>query len=126
MITLDKALEIHRLVIEEFGGSDGLRDDGTLLSALERPNSGFGDVEFHPSAAEKAAALLESIVKNHPFVDGNKRTGYTLARLTLLKSDLDLVATTDERYDFVIKVASGEIEYEEILAWIQEHLVPAA
>lgn len=123
MITLAKALEIHQLAIEEFGGSDGLRDEGTLLSALERPNSGFGDVEFYPSAAEKAAALLESIVKNHPFVDGNKRTGYTLARLTLLKSDFDLVATTDERYDFVVKIASGEMEYEAILAWIQEHLI---
>jgi death-on-curing protein len=123
MITLAKALEIHRLAIEEFGGSDGLRDAGTLLSALERPSSGFGDIEFYPSAAEKAAALLESIVKNHPFVDGNKRTGYTLARLMLLKSDFDLVATTDERYDFVVKVASGEMEYEAILAWIQEHLI---
>jgi len=123
MSTLAQVLEIHRLAIEEFGGSDGLRDEGALLSALERPNSGFGDVEFYPSPAEKAAALLESIVKNHPFVDGNKRTGYTLMRFTLLKNGLDILATEDERYDFVVQVASGEIEYETILSWIQQRSV---
>lgn len=123
MSTLAQVLEIHRLAIEEFGGSDGLRDEGALLSALERPNSGFGDVEFYPSPAEKAAAILESVVKNHPFVDGNKRTGYTLMRFTLLKNGLDISATEEERYSFVVQVASGEIEYEAILAWIQQRSV---
>ena len=67
--------------------------------------------------------MVESIVKNHPFVDGNKRTGYVLMRLLLMQSGEDLQATQDEKYDFVISIASGQIAFPEIVAWIHNKLI---
>jgi len=115
MIDKKEVLQIHQLLIVQFGGLEGVRDEGLLESALERPFSGFGETEFYPSVEEKAAAILESVVKNHPFVDGNKRTGYVLMRLILLEYGQDIEATQDEKYDFVIAVASGKLTFAEII-----------
>lgn len=122
MMRLPDVLEIHQTLIRVFGGAPGVRDEGLLRSALERPFAGFGDSAFYPTPAEKAAALVESIVKNHPFMDGNKRTGYVLMRLLLLQAGQDLAATQDEKYDFVIGIASGQTDFPEIVAWIKKHL----
>lgn len=121
MISLDEVLYIHRRLIDEFGGSDGVRDEGVLLSAIARPFSGFGDTKFYPTPIEKGAAIAESIVKNHPFVDGNKRTGYALMEFILRENDFFLTADSNERYDFVIQIATGEIEFEAIVEWIGKH-----
>ena len=120
MIDIQEVFEIHQVLIQEFGGSQGVRDEGLLKSAIERPFSGFGETEFYPTPEEKAGAVLESIIKNHPFIDGNKRTGYVLMRLVLMQFGKDITATQDEKYSFVIDVASGQIEFPEILAWIQK------
>jgi death-on-curing protein len=113
---------IHNKLIDAFGGSKGIRDTGLLLSALARPFATFDQQELYPTAIEKAAAVFESIVINHPFIDGNKRTAYFLLRLILLKYDLDISATEDEKYDMTIAASSGEIRIEEIKAWITEKL----
>ncbi|MEP1096365.1 MAG: type II toxin-antitoxin system death-on-curing family toxin, partial [Cyclobacteriaceae bacterium] len=76
MISEREALEIHSILIERFGGSEGIRDKALLLSALNRPFQTFDGNELYPTVIDKAAAILESIIKNHPFIDGNKRTGY--------------------------------------------------
>lgn len=123
MITLQNALIIHEKLIEKFGGSAGIRDINLLESALARPFSGFGDVEFYPTSAQKTAALIESVVVNHPFIDGNKRTGYVLMRLVLMLYGKDIDATQTEKYDFVIKIASGIISLTAITAWIEERIV---
>ena len=123
MITYQEVLEIHEVLIEAFGGASGVREEGLLQSAIDRPFAGFGDAEFYNTPAEKAGAMVESIVKNHPFVDGNKRTGYVLMRLLLMQSGQDLQATQDEKYDFVISIASGQIGFPEIVAWIQNKLI---
>ncbi|MBK9457907.1 MAG: type II toxin-antitoxin system death-on-curing family toxin [Sphingobacteriales bacterium] len=123
MITLQDVLIIHEKLIEEFGGSTGVRDINLLESALARPFSGFGDVEFYPTPAQKAAALVESVVVNHPFIDGNKRTGYVLMRLMLMLYGKDINATQTEKYDFVIKIASGIISLTAITDWIEEKIV---
>jgi death on curing protein len=122
MINLQEVLEIHQILVEQFGGSQGVRDDGLLQSAIERPFSGFGETEFYKTPEEKASAVLESIVKNHPFVDGNKRTGYVLMRLVLMQYGKDVRATQDEKYDFVIGVASGLTDYNGIVTWIKANL----
>jgi death-on-curing protein len=75
---------------------EGVRDPGLLDAALQRPFGGFGETEFYPSAEEKAASILESVAKNHPFLDGNKRTAYVLMRLMLLEYGKDIDATQDE------------------------------
>ena len=123
MIDLQEVLDIHQILIQEFGGSPGVRDEGLLKSALERPFSGFGEKEFYPSAEEKAGAILESIVQNHPFIDGNKRTGYVLMRLVLMQFGKDIKSTQDEKYDFVIGVASGERDFQGIVTWLTDHMV---
>lgn len=70
---------------------------------------------------EKAASLIESILVNHPFIDGNKRTGYTLLRLFLLSNDLDIIASQDNKYEFVINIASGTLKYDRILSWLKKN-----
>ena len=122
MITYQEALDIHEVLLKTFGGLAGMRDEGLLKAAIARPFAGFGEAEFYPRLEEKAAAILESIVKNHPFVDGNKRTGYVLMRLLLLQADQDIQATQDEKYDFVIGVAAGQLTFQEIVAWIKTKL----
>jgi death-on-curing protein len=122
MIDYQEVLAIHQVLIREFGGSQGVRDEHGLKSALERPFSGFGETEFYPSPEEKAAAILESILNNHPFIDGNKRTGYVLLRLVLMNFGKDIRATQEEKYDFVIAVASGQFDFQQIVIWIKQRV----
>lgn len=122
MIDYQEVLEIHKVLIQELGGSQGVRDENGLKSALERPFSGFGETEFYPNPEEKAGAILESIVKNHPFIDGNKRTGYVLMRLVLMNFGKDIKASQDEKYDFVIAVASGQLDFQQITTWIKQRV----
>lgn len=123
MIDFEEVLDIHRMLIQKFGGTPGVREEGLLRAALERPFSGFGEVEFYPSAEEKAAAIIESIVTNHPFIDGNKRTGYVLMRLLLMQYGKDISASQDEKHDLVIAVASGKVDFQQILAWIKDKAI---
>lgn len=125
MITLEEALAIHAQVVDATGGSHGVRDRGGLEAALARPWATFAGEDLYPDPIAKAAALLESIIKNHPFVDGNKRAGYTLGRLTLITFDLDLKASDDEEYDMVIQVATGQLDVDGIVAWMKDHVISA-
>ena len=118
MISLVLATEIHQKLIQRFGGAYGIRDHSALSSALSRPFQTFEEKELYPTVLDKAAALIESILSNHPFVDGNKRTGYVLLRAFLLSENLDITATEDEKYEFIIQIASGSIKYDSILEWL--------
>lgn len=99
-------LFLHMRVIEVSGGSQGVRDQGLLDSAVYRPQASFGGADLYPDVFSKAAALGHSIIKNHPFVDGNKRTGFEAMRLFLRMNGFDLRAGEDEKFDFVMKIAS--------------------
>lgn len=118
MIKQEDVIKIHTLLIDKFGGIHGVRDENSLNSAINRPFATFDQQELYPEPIDKAAAILESIVTNHPFIDGNKRTGYVLARLLLLKSRLDIKATQEEKYEIVIAVSKGECKFEQIREWI--------
>jgi death-on-curing protein len=121
MISLKEVEEIHQILIVEFGGANGIRDIGLLNSALNRPLQTFDNKELYPTPIEKAASLIESILINHPFIDGNKRTGYVLMRLTLLSHNYDIIATQDEKYSFVIDIASGKLKFDTIVSWLSLH-----
>jgi death on curing protein len=122
MISIQETVYIHNLLIKTFGGSSGVRDFQALESALSRPFQTFDSVELYPSIIEKAASLLESLLANHPFVDGNKRTGYVLMRLFLKKNGMDIVADEETKYQFVIDVASGVKRYDDILIWLEDYV----
>jgi death on curing protein len=122
MTDVKDVLKIHSLLIDKFGGSKGIRDKGALESALFRPDATFDQKELYPSPVEKAAAILESLVNNHPFIDGNKRTAYVVTRLLLLSYGLDIDATQDEKYNLVISVAKGEMKFDQIKDWLAKRL----
>jgi death-on-curing protein len=123
-LSLGAVLYIHEQLIKSFGGSPGIRDEGALKSALARPRSTFGGQPLYPTILEKAAALLESLCLNHPFVDGNKRVAYTAAGLFLELNGWRLKAETDEAVSFMLEVASGRRSKEEIRIWLEQHTVP--
>ena len=123
MISYEDVLNIHEFLIYKFGGIHGIRDESLLQSALLRPFQTFDQVDLYKSHVEKAAALIESVVTNHPFIDGNKRIGYVLMRLYLMENNLDISANQNEKYEFVISIASGIRSYDQIAEWIQSHLI---
>ena len=123
MIELEEIEQIHKTLIEFFGGSQGIRDLSALKSALARPFQTFENKDLHPTPIYKAAALIESILINHPFIDGNKRTGYVAMRSFLIANGLDIDAPQEEKYEFVINIASGKIRLEEITEWLASHIV---
>jgi len=121
MISPNEAEEIHKILINNFGGSHGIRDVNNLESALARPFQTFENEELYPTAILKGAALLESLLVNHPFIDGNKRLGYTLLRLFLLSNGLDIAASQQDKYEFIIDVASGKRNFDAIAEWLTSH-----
>ncbi|MFD2145874.1 type II toxin-antitoxin system death-on-curing family toxin [Mucilaginibacter antarcticus] len=123
MIDLYTAEVYHNQVIDNFGGSRGIRDEGSLLAALARPYATFDEQDLYPTPVDKAAAIFESLIINHAFVDGNKRIAYVLMRLTLMNYYVDVMAFEDEKYKMTISASTGEIRFDEIKAWIEEHIV---
>lgn len=122
MISVEEVLFYHYRLIQEFGGTDGVRSQDLLESAIHRPFQTFGGEDLYPSSLHKAAALVESLVKNHPFIDGNKRTGFAMMRLLLLEGGLDIKADEDEKYQFVISISTSQLDFEDILTWLHEHV----
>ena len=122
MIRVKEALVIHDVLIERFGGAKGIRDKAGLESAINRPHQTFDGKELYPEPIDKAAAIFESIISNHPFMDGNKRTAYVLMRLILKEASLDIETTEDDKFDFVILCAQGAKTFDEIRTWIKSRI----
>lgn len=122
MIDLSEVEKIHDILIEKFGGAKGIRDKGLLESSINRPYQTFDGQELYPDPVDKAAAIFESIVTNHPFIDGNKRTAYVLMRLMLKNYSIDINIGQNEKYDFVIKAASEHMTFDQIRTWINDGL----
>ncbi len=121
MILLEDVLQLHKLSIEKYGGSHGLRDLGLLESAIARPFQTFAGEDLYPSRIEKAAALIESLIINHPFIDGNKRTG-AVAMVALLEDEgIAFSAEEDDFYNFTISISTGEKSFNEIVEWLEEN-----
>jgi death-on-curing protein len=117
----EKVLLLHQLLAEETGGSVGLRDQALLDSALESAFSGFGDKEFYPTKEEKAARLGFALVSNHAFLDGNKRIGMYVMLTFLEVNGIRMNCPNEDVVQAALGVASGEMGYEDLLAWVREH-----
>ena len=122
MIDINEVEKIHDILIDKFGGAKGIRDKGLLESSINRPFQTFDGQELYPNPVDKAAALFESIITNHPFIDGNKRTAYVLMRLMLKNHNIDINLGQNKKYDFVIKAASGQLTFDQIKTWINDNL----
>jgi death on curing protein len=121
MIPIDSILKLHELSIKKYGGSYGIRDKGLLESAIVRPNQTFGGEDLYPTVYEKAAAIAESLIINHPFVDGNKRTGFLGMLAILEEGDLEITVSNEAIYEFVINISTGEIKFEQIVDWLKQN-----
>lgn len=123
MKTLSKrqVLTLHSALIQEFGGSDGVRDEGLLESALAAPFQTFGGEPIYPSLQAKAAQLGFGLVCNHPFVDGNKRIGAHVMLVFLAVNGVDLHYEQQELIDIILSVASGKTDRHGLLQWILDH-----
>ena len=119
----EKVLLLHQLVIESTGGGEGVRDLGLLDSAIASAFQTFDGVDLYPTKEEKAARLGFNLVSNHAFVDGNKRIGLLVMLSFLAINGINLKYTDDELVEVGIKLASGEIQYEQLLEWINAHKV---
>ena len=119
-LTLDEALAIHAHQIARYGGSLGLRDRGLLESALAMPAATFGGEYLHPSLHEQGAAYLFHLVKNHPFVDGNKRVGLACGLSFLRLNDIRIRATDDDLVGLVLDVATGRRSKADVAVFFRE------
>lgn len=122
-LTLDDVLRIHENSIQLYGGASGIRDEGLLQSALAMPQSGFGGQYLHGDLFEMAGAYLFHLVKNHPFVDGNKRTGATTALVFLIMNGYELVVDEEVLEKLVLDVASGQLEKEPLGALFRDNCI---
>lgn len=120
-LTKEQVLMIHSELIRETGGSDGLRDDGLLDSALNAPFQRFGDVDIFPSLQQKGARLGYGLICNHAFVDGNKRIGAHIMLLFLSLNGIELTYTQEELSDMVMDVAASKLRFEDVVEWIIKH-----
>lgn len=123
MISIVEVELIHSTIVEVEGGAGGIRDRQALLSAIERPFQTFDGKELYPSVIAKSAALLESILLNHPFIDGNKRTGYAITKMLLRANHYEIIADEQQRYEFITGIAAGKLKYNEIINWLLRNVV---
>ncbi len=118
-LTLLEVLELQRQLIEKWGGLKGLRDNGALESALAQPRMTFTGEDLYPTIADKAIALGFSIIMNHPFLDGNKRTGHAAMETFLILNGFEIDADIDEQEKIILTVASGELNRESFTKWLK-------
>lgn len=122
-LSKEQILMLHSQLIEEYGGSDGVRDYNLLDSALENPFQSFGGEELYPTLQAKASRLGYGLIKNHCMIDGNKRIGTHAMLVFLAINGIELDYTQKELYETILAIADGSFEYEDLLKWILEHQV---
>ncbi len=121
-LTVNEVLESYDRIMQQSGGLVGIRDMGALESAVAQPQMTFDGDELYPTIVEKASALGFSLIQNHPFADGNKRTGHAAMETFLVVNDYQINASVDEQVSTILKVASSEMSREEFTEWLRAHI----
>lgn len=122
ILSLKEVLTLHNKIIEQSGGATGIRDLGALESAIAQPLMSFGGEELYPSTAQKAGALGFSIIMNHPFVDGNKRTGHAAMELFLVLNGKEINAPVDKQEKVIVNVAAGTMKRDTFVEWLTDSI----
>jgi death on curing protein len=122
-LSLKEVIELHRLLLERTGGLAGVRDLGLLESAVAQPLMSFGGQDLYPTVAEKAAALGFSLIKNHPFNDGNKRIGHAALETFLVLNGYEIASPVDEQERTVMGLAAGEMGRADFTDWLRAHII---
>ena len=122
ILNRNQILLLHKTLIEKFGGVSGVRDENLLDSAIYAPFQTFGGNELYPTEIEKSARLAFGLIKNHPFIDGNKRIG-THAMLTFLElNNVFIEYAEEDLLEIIFRVAEGSCDYSDLLQWIKNHI----
>ena len=122
-LTKDQIILLHKQLIGQTGGSKGIRDEGLLEAAVLSPFQTFDGKELYPTVAEKAACLGYGLIKNHAFIDGNKRIGAHAMLVFLSVNGVETEYTQKELSDIILQIASGENDCSDLLQWINTHIV---
>jgi death-on-curing protein len=123
-LSLDELLQLHRLVLQQTGGLEGVRDLAGLESAVAQPQMTFGGQDLYPCLPTKAAAIGFSLVCNHPFIDGNKRVGHLAMEMFLVLNGQEFIAGVDEQERVIVRLASGELSRGEVAEWVRSRISP--
>ena len=123
-LTPQDVYDIHEVIIQQYGGSFGLRDIGLLDSAVASPRQTMFDKELYPDLPTKAAILLLGLVKNHPFIDGNKRTAYLATLRFLEMNGHTFDASDDDLFKMVVAIATSSLDKDDVTHWIRAHICP--
>ena len=122
ILTKEHIILLHSQLTETFGGSPGLRDEGMLESAINAPFQTYDNIDLYPTLLDKASRLCYGLVKNHPFIDGNKRIGAHAMLVFLALNNIDLQYDDNDLIDLILSVASGKKSDNDILYWLQKHI----
>ena len=120
-LSIEQVLYLHEKIIDAAKGLQGIRDYTLLHSALERCKATFAGQDLYPTVFDKAAALIHSMIMNHPFLDGNKRTGYEVMKWFLYTNNLDVTCSVVEAVRFCVSIDNDGLAVEEIQAWLKTH-----
>ena len=120
-LTLGEVLALHRRILAESGGTSGVRDLGAIASALSQPKVSVGGQDAYPTLIEKAAALAYSLIRNHGFLDGNKRIAHAAMEVFLVMNDMEISASVDEQERFMLSLAAGEVSREALADWLRSN-----
>lgn len=123
VLAKSQVLHLHQDIIAASGGSSEIRDEGLLDSALNAPFQTFEGTDLYPTILEKAARLGYGLIKNHPFVDGNKRIGTHTMLVFLAINHMELEYTDRELIELILDIASGAKNEIQLLSWLQKHII---
>ncbi|SRR6266540_4294250 len=122
-ISLEEILRLHFQLIEDFGGSHGVRDENRLKSVVEAPKQTAFGKEQYPSVYEKAAVYIRNIIGDHPFSDGNKRTALTVCGVFFMRNNKKVNAKPKDLEVFIVRVATDHLDVQEIAVWLESHTI---
>ena len=120
-LTLGEVLALHRRILAESGGTSGVRDLGAIASAVSQPKVSIGGQDAYPTLIEKAAALGFSLIRNHGFLDGNKRIAHAAMEVFLVMNDMEISASVEEQERFMLSLAASEVTREGLIDWLRSN-----